>query len=71
MGFTKGLHGTIDDYELPVVNLAPRGDQDKIISINKKIWDSIGKSGGDSVLVTLYLHTNNHTVEKSEILKSF
>ncbi|NLC31842.1 MAG: DUF1905 domain-containing protein, partial [Clostridiales bacterium] len=27
-----------------------------IISINKKIRDAIGKSGGDMVTVTLYLH---------------
>jgi hypothetical protein len=53
------------------MNLAPRGEQDKIISVNQEIRDSIGKSGGDTVLVTLYLHKNIQTFDKSEILKSF
>ena len=38
------------------IYLAPRKDEDKIISINKEIRDAIGKSGGDIVTVTLYLH---------------
>ena len=50
------VSGTIDDYEIKNINLAPRKDGDHIISINKKIRDSIGKSGGDKVMVTLYLH---------------
>lgn len=54
-GFMK-VSGTIDDYEITRLNLAPRKGEDKIISINKKIRDAIGKSGGDSVVVTLYLH---------------
>jgi len=54
-GFLK-VSGTIDDYEIKNINLAPRKNEDKIISINKKIRDSIGKSGGDMVTVTLYLH---------------
>jgi hypothetical protein len=32
------------------------GTIDKIISINRKIRDAIGKSGGDTVNVTLFLH---------------
>jgi hypothetical protein len=63
--------GTIDGYELPEMNLAPRGEQDKIISVNQEIRDSIGKSGGDTVLVTLNLHKNIQTFDKSEILESF
>lgn len=54
-GFLK-VSGTIDDYEIKNINLAPRRNEDYIISINKKIRDSIGKSGGDMVTVTLYLH---------------
>jgi len=50
------VSGTIDDYEINGINLAPRKDEDKIISINKKIRDAIGKTGGDTVRVTLYLH---------------
>lgn len=54
-GFLK-VSGTIDDYEIKSINLAPRKNEDKIISINKKIRDAIGKSGGDTVNVTLFLH---------------
>jgi len=51
------VSGLIDGYELKEMNLAPRKNKDKIISINKEIRNSIGKSGGDTVTVTLYLHT--------------
>jgi len=54
-GYLK-VSGTIDNYEIKSINLAPRKNEDKIISINKKIRDAIGKSGGDLVTVTLYLH---------------
>lgn len=50
------VSGTIDGYEIANINLAPRKGEDKLISINKKIRDAIGKSGGDQVKVTLYLH---------------
>lgn len=54
-GFLK-VSGTIDGYEVKSINLAPRKNEDKIISINRKIRESIGKSGGDTVNVTLFLH---------------
>lgn len=54
-GFMK-VSGTIDGYELKNINLAPRKGEDKIISVNKTIRDAIGKSGGDEVVVTLFLH---------------
>lgn len=50
------VSGTIDDFEVNNIFLAPRKNEDKIISINKEIRDAIGKSGGDMVMVTLYLH---------------
>ncbi|WP_251869624.1 DUF1905 domain-containing protein [Enterococcus italicus] len=50
------VSGTIDDFEVKNIYLAPRKDEDKIISINKEIRDAIGKSGGDIVTVMLYLH---------------
>ena len=55
-GFMK-VSGSIDGYEVKNINLAPRKGEDKIISINKKIRDAIGKSGGETVNVTLYLHS--------------
>ena len=54
-GFLK-ISGTIDGYQIKNINLAPRKNKDKIISINKKIRNAIGKTGGDTVTVTLYLH---------------
>ncbi len=54
-GFLK-VSGTIDGFEVQNLNLAPRKNEDKIISINKKIRESIGKSAGEMVTVTLFLH---------------
>ena len=54
------VSGLIDDYELEEMNLAPRKNHDKIISINKAIRSALGKSGGDTVTVTLYLHTEDY-----------
>lgn len=61
---TSGIKGTwgsmkvvgkIDDYVVKGINLAPRKDEDKIISINKEIRNAIHKNGGEKVNVTLYL----------------
>ena len=59
LGWQVGLlkvSGTIDGFPVSNINLAPRKGEDRIISINKKIRDAIGKTGGDPVMVTLYLH---------------
>lgn len=50
------VSGTIDGHDIKNINLAPRKGEDKLISINKSIRDAIGKSDGDDVIVTLYLH---------------
>jgi hypothetical protein len=55
-GFLK-VSGTIDGHEVKNINLAPRTGEDKLISINKSIRSAIGKTGGDEVQVTLYLHS--------------
>jgi hypothetical protein len=52
---TMKVIGKIDDYVVKGINLAPRKDEDKIISINKEIRAAIKKNGGDLVNVTLYL----------------
>lgn len=57
-GYLK-VSGLIDDYELEEMNLAPRKNRDKIISINKDIRNAIGKGAGDTVTVTLYLHSED------------
>ena len=54
-GFLK-VSGTIDGYEVQAINLAPRKNEDKLISVNKEIREAIGKTGGDTVIVTLFLH---------------
>lgn len=50
------VSGIIDGCAIGPMNLAPRKDDDKIISINKEIRSAIGKGAGDKVKVTLYLH---------------
>lgn len=52
------VSGTIDGHAFGPMNLAPRKRDDKIISINKEIRDAIGKGGGDTVRVSLYLHVD-------------
>ena len=47
--------GKIDDFIIPELNLAPRQNADKIISINKEIRKAIKKDAGDTVIVTLFL----------------
>ena len=54
---TLKVSGTIDGHPIGPVNLAPRSGEDKIISINKRIREAIGKGGGEPVTVTLFLHT--------------
>jgi|TARA_R100000963_G_C4636847_1_gene100828 hypothetical protein len=65
------VSGLIDDYELEEMNLAPRKEEDKMISINEEIRKAIGKTGGDKVTVSLYLHTHDRIDNNSEILKCF
>ena len=50
------VSGTIDGVEVKSINLAPRKSADRIISINKEIRDALGKTTGDKVVVTLFLH---------------
>ena len=54
---TLKVSGTIDGHPIGPVNLAPRRGEDKIISVNKQIREAIGKGGGETVTVTLLLHT--------------
>ena len=65
------VSGTIDHYKIQSINLAKLGDQDKLISINKKIRKAINKSGGDTVTVTLYLLTSSKQITEKEALETF
>lgn len=49
------VYGKIDDEPLPERFLAPRKGQLPIISINKSLREALQKTGGDRVLVTLYM----------------
>ena len=53
-GFLKAS-GTIDGYKVENKNLFTIAGQNKRISINEKIRKAINKTGGDAVIVTLYL----------------
>lgn len=55
-GYLK-VSGEIDGYRIQNINLAPRKGEDKLISVNKEIREAIGKSGGEKVKVTLFLHS--------------
>lgn len=58
------VSGKIDDYEINNKNLAPLKNSDKKMSLNSEIRNFIGKGGGESVNVTLYLVNEN--TEKKE-----
>lgn len=53
------VSGTIDGYEITQRNLAPRRNQDKMLSINADIRQHTGKQPGQTLRVTLYLHPGN------------
>ena len=48
------VSGTIDDYAFEGRNLAPRTNQDKMLSVNAAIRQHLGKQAGDTVRVTMY-----------------
>ena len=65
------VSGTIDNYKIESINLAKLGDKDKLISINGKIRKAINKSGGDMVIVTLYLLNSKEQITEKEVLETF
>lgn len=65
------VSGTIDGYPIERMNLAPMGDADKRLSINNTIRKAIQKSGGDKVLVTLYLDEGDPKLTEKEIRDTF
>ncbi len=69
-GFLKAS-GTIDDYKLENKNLFTIKGKDKLISINEKIRNTINKTGGDFVTVTLYLLAPKEQITEKQILQTF
>jgi hypothetical protein len=53
-GYLKAS-GTIDGYSIENKNLFTVTGKNKLISINEKVRKAINKTGGDNVIVTLYL----------------
>lgn len=62
------VSGTIDDYAVQGRNLAPRKNEDKMLSINATIRQHLGKQAGDSVRVTLYQEAANLLSEEADVL---
>ena len=62
------VRGTIDGYGIGVMNLMPLRDKNAIMSINAKIRKSIGKSGGDKVVVTMWLLDAEEHILGNDIL---
>ena len=65
------VSGTIDGYEFKDLNLAPVTDADKMISVNGTIRKAINKGGGDEVVVTIYMNSDNKLSSKSQLLDVF
>ena len=59
------VSGKIDNFEIKNKNLGPMKNSDKKMALNSEIRNSIRKSGGDFVNVTLYL-VNENTEKKNE-----
>jgi hypothetical protein len=62
------VRGTIDGYDFGVMNLMPLRDKNAIMSINAKIRKSIGKGGGDKVVVTMWLLDAEEHILGNDIL---
>ncbi|MCR5890757.1 MULTISPECIES: DUF1905 domain-containing protein [Hymenobacter] len=62
------VSGTIDDYTVESRNLAPRKNQDKMLSVNAAIRQHLGKQAGDTVRVTLYREPNPVLVREAAVL---
>ncbi|MCF2517745.1 DUF1905 domain-containing protein [Dyadobacter sp. CY351] len=65
------VSGTIDGYEFKDLNLAPVTNADKMISVNGSIREAINKGGGDEVVVTMYMNSENKLSSKKQLLDCF
>jgi len=65
------VSGTIDGYEFKDINLAPVTNADKMISVNGTIRKAINKGGGDEVIVTMYMTSDNKLSSKDQLLDCF
>jgi hypothetical protein len=47
--------GTLDDIPFDKMNLMPLKNEDAMMSVNKQLREKLGKSGGNTVRVTMIL----------------
>lgn len=59
------VSGTIDGYAIQHKNLGPVKNGDKKLAVNSEIRNAIQKTGGDKVLVTLFLEDTQKTDEQA------
>lgn len=69
-GFLKAS-GTIDDFSIQSKNLFTIAGRDKMMAINSEIRKALNKTGGDRVMVTLFLDLPHAKAEEQEVLTSF
>ena len=62
------VSGNIDNFEIKNKNLAPIKNADKKLALNSEIRNSIGKTGGEFVNVTLYLENKNAENKNNEMI---
>lgn len=65
------VSGLIDNYKIEARNLAPIKGEDKMLSVNNDIRKAINKTGGDCVIVSLYLLSKKEEITEKQILETF
>jgi citrate lyase gamma subunit len=60
--------GTMDGHAFQSRNLAPRKNQDKLLSVNATLRQQLGKQAGDTVRVTLYRAQSNGLSNQADVL---
>lgn len=69
-GFLKAS-GSVDHFPVKSKNLFTITGRDKMMAINSEIRKTLNKTGGDRVLVTLFLDQPHANAEEQEVLSSF
>jgi hypothetical protein len=69
-GFLK-VSGIIDDFSIQSKNLFTIAGSDKMMAINSQIRKALNKTGGDRVMVTLFLDQPQAKAGEQEVMTSF
>jgi len=62
------VSGTMDGHAFQSRNLAPRKNQDKLLSVNAALRQQLGKQAGEAVRVTLYREPNHGLSTRADVL---